>query len=185
MRHNWQVRFFSAVMAVAVWAVMSMAGVDFCLALDQVKGDAQVKTQAKAKVEKTKRKKRPAAPRAISLFQGGFDPTTPLSPEADLKNRLNAPIQPDQADQRRSDMKYDIGEKLRLTPGAAPAPAGGAAAAGGGVRASWQSKGNMAVSGGVGYDTEGRAKAGSPSPAGPSENASPGPAAGVMLKYSF
>ena len=184
MRHNWQVRLGGAVLAAAVWTVMSLAGADFCLAQDQA-AQIQAPAPAKAKVEKARRKKkRPVPPRTISLFQDGYDPTVPPSPEADLKNRLRAPLQPGQAEQGAGGVKYEIGEKLRLAPGAAPAPSDGHGA-GGGLRASWQSKGNMAVSGGVGYDTEGRSGAASPSPAGPSENASPGPAAGVMLKYSF
>jgi len=186
MRHTWHVRFFCTVMVMAMtaWTVTSPASPDFCLAQDQVKAEAPAKTKAGATKQK---KKHPAKPRAISLFQGGYDFTTPPSPESELKNRLKAPLPADQTEagvRRRSGLGYDVGNKLHLSPGAAPVP-DGFGGAGGGVRAMWQSEGNAAVSGGVSYDAEGRAGAGSPSPAGPTENSSPGPAAGVMLKYSF
>jgi len=183
MRRSWRVRIAIAVTAVAVALAISLGWAEFCFAQDQAKDAALAQDQA---VKSKPKKKRPAKPQAVNLYQSSFDPTTPPSPEAQLKNSFKIPPMQGAADQRGPGLRYEIGEKLRLSPGAAPAPDGSrAGVGGGGVRAMWQSKGNVAVSGGVGYDSEGRANAGAPSSAGPSEAGSPGPSAGVVLKYSF
>ncbi|MBF0482558.1 MAG: hypothetical protein HQK81_13845 [Desulfovibrionaceae bacterium] len=194
MRDQWRERFFRAALALAVAAAMSLAGAVFCPAADRTAGEPP----AKPRTEKSKRvKKSPAKPQSASLLRGGYDPTTPPNPETDLKNRIKPPVQSAQPGAPGSG--YQVGGKLQLAPGKTPVPGAGVdvagsrsfwrnpddAPVGGGVRAMWQSRGNMAVSGGVGYDAAGRAGTGSPWTAGPNEKGPPGPAAGVLLKYSF